>query len=238
MEIIIKSLFYKLGLTATDEICLKISKRCRNNPRVANNTTRRIADKAIVKFAAMNGIRGNGIFSDPNEIKKYGIAVTDDIVSDFFTENGIDEYGLEKAERELLRIMITKYGGGPVSIDTISKVLNEATNVISQKYEAYLIKKGMLKIEREGRTVLAEGYRALHIPVPESLKNGEMNTQDTSGDQPRESKYEKRKFIVCHVQDSLKCDRIEKMIVYPENAVSVDEPLDTLFPLHKLCFFC
>ena len=226
---IISASFYKLGMKISSELSLKISKRCRNNPRIANNTVKRISDKALVKYAAQNNIKDRGFFSDVEKIRKLDISVAEAVVNDFFDENGIDEYGLEKADRELLRIIITRYGGGPVGIDTLARALNEANNVISQKYEAFLIKKGMLKIEREGRVVMAHGYRALDMPVPENLKQAEAASAATDSE-PASSKYEKRKIIASHVPDELKCEKIENLIVYPPNAVTIDTPLDVLFP--------
>lgn len=226
---IIAASFYKLGMKASEEISLKVAKRCRNNPRIANNMVKRISDKALVRYAGMNNIKGTGIFSNIEEIKKSGLLIEEVVVNDFFEENGIDEYGLESGDRELLRIMITRYGGGPVGIDTLSRALNEANNVISQKYEAYLIKKGMLKIEREGRVVMAEGYRALKMPVPESVKDAEKSNGAPEPEKPS-GKYEKRKIIASHVPEDLKCAKIEELIVYPDNAVMSDTPLDTLFP--------
>ena len=232
---IITSSFYKLGMKISEEMALKISKRCRNNPRIANNTVKRISDKALVKFAAMNNIKDRGAFSSAENIKKYGIEITENVINEFLEENGIDEYGLEKADRELLRIIITRYDGGPVGIDTLARVLNEANNVISQKYEAYLIKKGMLKIEREGRVVMPLGYKALNMPVPGKLLDLEKSAAKNDAAQPKDpeqsnGKYDRRKTVASHVQDELKCQRIENLIVYPDNAGQIDTPLDELFP--------
>ena len=226
---IIAASFYKLGMKASEDICLKIAKRCRNNPRIANNTVKRISDKALVRYANQNNIKGDGSFSDLDEIRKKGLLIEEVVVNDFFEENGIDEYGLEKGDRELLRIMITRYGGGPVGIDTLARALNEANNVIAQKYEAYLIKKGMLKIEREGRVVMAQGYRALNMPVPESVKALETAAPAPEPEAPS-GKYEKRKVTAAKVQEEMKCQKLEDLIVYPENAVVNEVPLDNLFP--------
>ena len=226
---IIAASFYKLGMQCSDEIALKISKRCRNNPRIANNTVKRISDKTLVRYAALNNIRDNGFFSDVEKIRSVGLTVEESVVNAFFEENGIDAYGLESGDRELLRIIITRYGGGPVGIDTIARVLNEANNVIMQKYEAYLIKKGMLKIEREGRVVMPDGYRALGMPVPESLKELEKEEAPAISE-IQKAKYERKTVLAQDIPDSLKCEKIEELIVYPENAVITQTPLDTLFP--------
>ena len=226
---IISSAFYKRGMKISEEIALSIAKRCRNNPRIANNTVKRISDKALVRYAAQNNINSNGFFSDIEQIRKSGLSIEASVVNDFFEENGIDEYGLENGDRELLRLIITRYGGGPVGIDTLAHALNEANNVISQKYESYLIKKGMIKIEREGRVAMAAGYRALQMAVPENVKEAELETP-AHGTDAQQKKYETRRVTASLVPDALKCERIEELIVYPENPPLSQTPLDELFP--------
>ena len=226
---IIKSSFYKLGMKADDDISLKISHRCRSNPRIANNTVKRISDKALVRYASLNNIRDRGVFGSVEEIRKLDIPITEGIVDEFFNENGIDEFGLEKADRELLRIMITRYGGGPVGIDTLARAINESNNVISEKYEAFLIKKGMLKIEREGRVVMPEGYRAMRLPVPEGLSE-KLSSEEKKSTSQNSEKYEKKKISASKHQDAFKCERIERLIVYPESVKIDTTPLDLLFP--------
>ena len=226
---IISASFYKRGMRASEEISLSIAKRCRNNPRIANNTVKRISDKALVRYAALNNIKSNGFFSDVEQIRKSKLEIEASVVHDFFEENGIDEYGLESGDRELLRLIITRYGGGPVGIDTLARALNEANNVISQKYESYLIKKGMIKIEREGRVAMAEGYRALHMPIPQNVKEADQGALAPNADAPSK-KYETRRITASLVPEPLKCDRIEALIVYPENPTISSAPLDLLFP--------
>ena len=231
---IITNSFYKLGMKITSELSLMISKRCRNNPRIANNNVKRISDKALLRYATMNNLlRDQGAFSSVDAIRKYNISITEPVIMEFFEENGIDENALEKGDRELLKIMVERYGGGPVGIDTLARAMNESNNVISQKYEAFLIKKGMLKIEREGRVVMPAGYKALGLPVPQKL----LDKENENGPKPKviedekpKSKYDRRKVIACHVPDPIKCQKIEELIVYPENAVLDETPLDELFP--------
>ena len=226
---IIKASFYKLGMLIDDEHALKISKRCRNNPRIANNTVKRISDKALVRYAAMHNMKDRGVFSSIEEIKKLSISVSDKVIDEFFEENEIDEYGLEKGDRELLKLIVHRYKGGPVGIDTLARAMNESNNVISQKYEAYLIKKGMLRIDKDGRVVMPAGYKAIGEPVPEKLLS-EAPKENEQGEGSQHNKYEKRKIIASHIPDCLKCDKIEKLIVYPENVREITQDLAKIFP--------
>ena len=225
--IIVKS-FYKLGMQISNENGLYIAKRCRNNPRIANNMVRRISDKALVRYAAINGLKDGSSFESVEAIRKLSIQITPEVINSFFEENGIDEYGLENGDRELLKIMITRYNGGPVGIDTLARVMNESNNVISQKYEAYLIKKGLMRIDRDGRVVMPEGYKVLGLPVPEDKQSPADAAPTNEGEE--KGRYETRKVVACHVPHPLKCAKTEELITYPENAGTFEASLDELFP--------
>jgi Holliday junction DNA helicase RuvB len=229
---IISSSFYKLGYKISNENALVISKRCRSNPRTANNMVRRISDKALVEHAKRNNLTDKTLFSSPEKIRKLDINISDTVISTFFDENGIDANGLEVGDRELLKIMVERYGGGPVGLETLARAMNESPNVLSGKYEAYLVRRGMLKVEREGRVVMADGYRALGLPVPQKLLDEEKEAVKANGgeDEKPKSKYDRRKLIACLVPDEIKCQMVEELIVYPENAVIDETPLDELFP--------
>jgi Holliday junction DNA helicase RuvB len=252
---IITSSFYKLGLKINPENSLFISKRCRNNPRIANSHVRRISDKALVRYAMINNLTSAGAFSTPDAIRALGIEVSDKVIEEFFKENGIDEWGLEKGDRVLLDLIIKRYNGGPVGLDTLARAMNEANNVISQKYEAYLIKKGMLRVDRDGRVAMAAAYVALGLPVPDNKKEDNDNgagaknnagaggssasgNNNESGNTPSiddynksiNPKYEKKTMIVCHVPEEFKVKKIEDLIVYPENVATITDELDDLFP--------
>lgn len=230
---IISKSFYKLGMKITPDNALYVAKRCRNNPRVANNVVKRISDKALVRYAAQHNLSGLGALNGIDAIRSLGIEVTQQIIDDFFVESGIDEYGLEPGDRELLKIVITRYNGGPVGLDNLARALNESNNVIAQKYEAYLIKKGLYKVEREGRIVMPEGYRALGLPVPEGCgenkEGGDKTFAEPESGEPK-LKYDKRKVTASLVPDGEKAEKIERLITYPENAAANETSLDELFP--------
>lgn len=229
---IIANSFYKLGMKISTERALYIAKRCRNNPRVANSMVKRISDKALVRFASMNNFTSFGSLGSVDAIRQLGIEVTEKVIDEFFEENGIDKYGLEKGDRDLMKLIIERYDGGPVGIDTLARAMNESNNVLSQKYEAYLIKKGMLRIDRDGRVIMPEGYRALGLPVPAKLleETGENTQQNKENNEEKNSRFEKRKMVACKVVEDLKCQKIEELIVYPPSVRTATEDLDTLFP--------
>lgn len=226
---IIVNSFFKLGMRISQENGLYIAQRCRNNPRIANNTVKRISDKALVRFAAINNLNSFGTFGSVDAIRKLNIEIERKVIDEFFEENGIDEYGLEKGDRELLKMIINRYQGGPVGLDTLARAMNESNNVLSQKYEAYLIKKGMLRIDREGRVAMPQAYRVLGLPVPEGLEEKKEEPKAKEEDKPN-GKWEKRELVAAHVQDLLKCEKVEELIVYPPNVQTFEGDLNDLFP--------
>ena len=247
---IVKSSMNKLGYFISDELALCISKRCRNNPRTANNNVKRVADKALMRHVREHNLFDKGPFTTPESIRKLGIQVSKEVIDEFFRESGIDEYGLENGDRELLNIIIHRYKGGPVGLDNLARTMNESNNVIAQKYEAYLIKKGLIRVDRDGRVAMPEAYRVLGLPVPEEKienpedvdvkennnksdyvidENGGEKDKIFADKKPKTDRYDRIKVSALPYPDELKCQKIEDLITYPDDARIVEESLDDLF---------
>lgn len=223
---IITNSFFKRGYKISNEMGLYISRRCRNNPRIANNMVKRISDKALVRFAKQNNLNPTGSLDSVDAIRKLGITVEQNVIDEFFEENGIDEWGLEKGDRTLLKIMIERYNGGPVGIDTLARVMNESNNVLTQKYEAYLVKKGLMRIDPAGRVVMPDAYKVLGLPPPEAPTSSAQ--QPPEGE--KKPRFDERKVVACLKPDPIKCQKIDELITYPESAKAFTESLDELFP--------
>lgn len=114
----------------------------RGTPRVANRLLRRIRDFAQVL--------GDG-------------HVNKSIVAEGLKRLQIDEYGLEKHDREILRTIITNYQGGPVGVETIAISVGEASESIEEFYEPYLIQRGFLTRTPRGRMVTDLAYKHLKL---------------------------------------------------------------------------
>ena len=76
----------------------------------------------------------------------------------------IDELGLEETDRELLRIIIKKFNGGPVGLNTLAAGLNEEMETIEGVYEPFLMKLGLLHRSPLGRIATPLAYEHLKIP--------------------------------------------------------------------------
>ena len=68
--------------------------------------------------------------------------------------------------RRLLLLLIEKYGGGPVGVETLAAALSEEKDTIEDVYEPYLLQQGFLQRTPRGRMATAQAYRHFGIPEP------------------------------------------------------------------------
>lgn len=129
-----------LKIDITEEAAITLSSRCRGTPRIANRVLRRCRDVAQV--------RGNGI------IDKIAAEKTLEML-------GIDSEGLDPMDRKILSVVIDKFNGGPVGINTLSAALNEEQNTLEEVYEPYLIQKGLLSRTPRGRVATQIAYQKM-----------------------------------------------------------------------------
>lgn len=133
-----------LGVEIEDKAIRILSSCSRGTPRVANRLLRRMRDFAQVWSDATIG----------PEIVRKGLASLE-----------IDEAGLDKLDRELLRTIIKKYRGGPVGSETLAISVSESVDTLEDIHEPYLIQAGFLKRTSRGRVVTEKAYQHLKIPV-------------------------------------------------------------------------
>lgn len=126
-----------LGIQIEKDATLKLAHCSRGTPRVANRLIKRIRDYATVE--------------------NHGI-ITKDIVDTSLKRMGIDERGLDKQDRRILRTMIENYQGGPVGLDTLSIAVGEPSETMEDYYEPYLIQKGYLQRTPRGRVATVKAY--------------------------------------------------------------------------------
>jgi Holliday junction DNA helicase RuvB len=146
---IIKRSAKLLDIAIDAESTAELARRSRGTPRVANRLLKRARDFAQVK--------GNG--SIDMEITRYTLSSLD-----------IDEMGLEGLDRDILRLIIDKFGGGPVGIDTIAAAIGEDRTTIEDIYEPYLMQVGFLHRTKQGRVASSDAYAHLGLEVPETTQ--------------------------------------------------------------------
>jgi Holliday junction DNA helicase RuvB len=82
----------------------------------------------------------------------------------------VDDLGLDRIDRTLLRTMIEKYGGGPVGLDTLAASTGEDAGTIEDVYEPYLLQQGLLQRTSRGRCATAAAYRHLGLAAPKTAE--------------------------------------------------------------------
>ena len=106
------------------------------------------------------------------EMIQYRGIINEDVAESSLDVLKIDEFGLDTTDRALLKLIIEKYDGGPVGIETLAAALSEDVRTLEDVCEPYLLQSGLLQRTPRGRKVSPEGYRHLgikNIPVQGSL---------------------------------------------------------------------
>lgn len=129
-----------LEIEIDEKGALAIARRSRGTPRIANRLVKRVSDYALVKHDGK---------------------ITEDIANKSLDILKIDEFGLDTTDRSLLKLIIEKYEGGPVGIETIAAAIGEDVRTIEDVCEPFLLQAGLLQRTPRGRKVSPAGYRHL-----------------------------------------------------------------------------
>ena len=148
IEKIIRRSAHILSMEITPEAVTRLALASRFTPRVANRLLKRSRDYA--------------------QVHKSG-AINEDVVLNTLEMLEIDELGLEAADRNLLEIVIKRFGGGPVGLRALSAALNEDSGTIEEVYEPFLMSLGFLERTQLGRIATRTAYKHLDLPLKASL---------------------------------------------------------------------
>jgi holliday junction DNA helicase RuvB len=121
-----------LGVKIEPQAAVSIAKRSRGTPRIANRLLRRVRDYAEVKNDGLITLRE---------------------VEEALTMLGVDDSGLSDADRRYLDIVKNQYHGGPVGVENLAASLSEDVGTITEVYEPFLMKKGLIKRTPKGRVL-------------------------------------------------------------------------------------
>jgi holliday junction DNA helicase RuvB len=122
-----------------------IAARSRGTPRVANRLLKRVRDFAEV--------RGAGHID---------VAVAREALD--LLE--VDEAGLDRLDRDILRAICTKFAGGPVGLSTLAVAVGEEQDTIEDVYEPYLLQQGFLMRTPRGRVATEAAFEHLGLEAP------------------------------------------------------------------------
>ena len=110
----------------------EIARRSRGTPRIANRLLKRVRDFAEVQ--------NNGV-------------IDQDLAIRALDRMEVDHLGLDDMDRKVLGIILNKFAGGPVGIETLAAGLSEDKGTIEEVYEPYLIQEGLIQKTPRGRVI-------------------------------------------------------------------------------------
>lgn len=137
----------------------EIATRARGTPRIANRLLRRVRDYAEVKAGGL---------------------ITEQIAEKALTMLDVDRCGLDSMDRRMLKVMIDKFGGGPVGIDSIAAAISEEVGTLEDVVEPYLIQQGFVMRTPRGRTVTNTGYQHFGLAA---LQGDQPDSSNDNGEQ-------------------------------------------------------
>jgi Holliday junction DNA helicase RuvB len=134
-----------LGVDLRPDGAAEIAGRSRGTPRIANRLLRRVRDYAEV--------RADGAVT--LEVAKAALAVYD-----------VDDLGLDRLDRAVLRALVGSFGGGPVGVSTLAVAVGEEPTTVEEVCEPYLVRAGMLARTPRGRVATAAAWTHLGLSAP------------------------------------------------------------------------
>lgn len=136
---------HKLGAPADEGGAREIARRSRGTPRIAGRLLRRVVDFAVVE--------GDG-------------RVTRKLADHALTRLGVDNLGLDGADRRYLKLIAENYAGGPVGIETIAAALSESRDALEEVIEPFLLQQGLIQRTPRGRMLAQKGWTHLGMAAP------------------------------------------------------------------------
>lgn len=129
----------------TDDGSEEIARRSRGTPRIANRLLKRVRDYAQVKTAG---------------------SINQSVAAEALELFQVDPCGLDWTDRLMLSVMIEKFNGGPVGVETMAAATGEDTQTIEEVYEPYLMQIGYLHRTPRGRVATPGAYKHLGFTPP------------------------------------------------------------------------
>ncbi|MEO3756470.1 Holliday junction branch migration DNA helicase RuvB [Streptomyces sp. B6B3] len=134
-----------LDVEVTGDGAAEIAGRSRGTPRIANRLLRRVRDYAQV--------RADGVVT--REAAERALAVYE-----------VDERGLDRLDRAVLRALLQLFGGGPVGLSTLAVAVGEESETVEEVAEPFLVREGLLARTPRGRVATPAAWRHLGLAPP------------------------------------------------------------------------
>ena len=115
----------------------EIARRARGTPRIANRLLKRVRDFAQVE--------GQGVITE--QIADLALELLE-----------VEKLGLDRTDRRVRLMIIERFDGGPVGLDTISACISEETETVEDVLEPFLMQLGFIQRTPRGRVVNRAAY--------------------------------------------------------------------------------
>jgi Holliday junction DNA helicase RuvB len=145
LEIIVRRSAALLGVALRDDGAEEIAGRSRGTPRIANRLLRRVRDFAEV--------RCDGV-------------VTREVARSALELYEVDEQGLDRLDRAVLRALVSRFGGGPVGLSTLAVAVGEEAETVEVVAEPFLVRAGLMARTPRGRVATPAAWEHLSLPPP------------------------------------------------------------------------
>jgi len=153
LEEVIRRSARTLSIPIDEDGAGEIARRSRGTPRIANRLLRRVRDFAQVE--------GDG-------------RIDRKIADHALLRMEVDKEGLDVMDRKILRVILEKFQGGPVGVETISASVSEERDTIEDVYEPFLLQRGFLKRTPRGRVATPAAYRHFGFVPPKSAEQASI----------------------------------------------------------------
>ena len=134
-----------LNVEIEDTGAEELAKRSRGTPRLANRMLKRVRDFAQIKY--------DGV-------------ITQDVARKTLDLMEVDRMGLDHIDRNILTMIIDKFKGGPVGLDTLAAAMGEDAGTLEDVYEPFLLQNGFLNRTPKGRVATDLAYHHLGLEIP------------------------------------------------------------------------
>ncbi|MFT6398766.1 MAG: Holliday junction DNA helicase RuvB [Bradymonadia bacterium] len=134
-----------LKLIVDEDAAAEMARRSRGTPRVANRILRRVRD-----------------YADVEELE----VIDRRLAAHALDHLDIDELGFDRMDRRYLDVLICKFGGGPVGLDTIGAAMGESSHTIEDVLEPFMIQEGFVQRTPRGRVATRRAFEHLKVPMP------------------------------------------------------------------------
>ncbi len=147
-----------LDIACDAEGAAEIARRSRGTPRIANRLLRRTRDFAQVRA---------------------GGRITREVADAAMKMLQVDAQGFDESDRQLLRMIVENFDGGPVGVESLAAALSEERGTLEDVIEPYLIQQGYIVRSARGRMASGKAYQHLGLKAPRRPAEPDMFEEKT-----------------------------------------------------------